>query len=164
MKHLCDTIYKMVSVSRVILASENFRENAVLNLKQMWKSREFADITLVSSDGFKLNAHKNVLSSWSSFFREILIENQHPSVLLYMRGVTHKELELLLEFTYTGECQVEAGELESFLRTGKELGVQGLLELENTMGKEVSRMIPVKESSKVALPAVTDLTTLLEKI
>ena len=113
----------------------------------------FTDVTLVSGDGFKLEAHKTVLSSSSSFFKDILIENQHTSVLLYMRGVTHKELELLLEFTYTGECQVEAGELESFLRTGKELGVQGLLELENTMGKEVSRMIPVKESSKVALPA-----------
>ena len=66
----------------------------------------FTDVTLVSGDGFKLEAHKTVLSSSSSFFKDILIENQHPSVLLYMRGVTHKELELLLELVYTGECQV----------------------------------------------------------
>ena len=53
---------------------------------------------------------------------------------------------------------MEPAELESLLRTGKDLGVQGLLE--NTTGEEVSRMIPVKEISKVfgdanerALPA-----------
>ena len=138
----------MVAVSQVVLASENFNENAVLNLKQIWRSREFTDVTLVSSDRIKLQAHKTVLSSCSSFFRDILIENQHPSVLLYMRGVAHKELELLLEFTYTGQCEVEATELESFLRTGKELGVQGLLE--NTMvGAKVSRVIPDKENPKM---------------
>ena len=96
----------MVSVSPVLLASENFRESAIVNLKQIWRSREFTDVTLVSSEGFRLEAHKTVLSSSSDFFRGILIENQHPSVLLYMRGVTHKELELLLELIYTGECQV----------------------------------------------------------
>ena len=98
----------MVAVSKVILASENFKENAYTNLKQMWRSQEFTDVTLVSADGLKLQAHKTVLSSSSAFFRDILIENQHPSVLLYMRGVSYKELELLLEFTYTGQCQVGA--------------------------------------------------------
>ena len=98
----------MVAVSQMLLACENFKENAVVNLKQIWRSQEFTDVTLVSSDGFKLEAHKTVLSSTSSFLRDILIGNQHPSVLIYMRGVTHKELELLLEFTYTGECQVGA--------------------------------------------------------
>ena len=93
-------VHKMVSVSQVLLASENFRENAIENLKQIWRSKEFAYVTLVSSDGFKVQAHKTVLSSSSSFFRDILIENQHPSVLLYMGGVTQKELELLLELTF----------------------------------------------------------------
>ena len=97
---------KMVSVSQVLLASENFKENVFVNFKQIWRSKEFTDVTLVSSDGIRLEAHKTVLSSSSTFFRDILIENQHPSVLLYMRGVTHKELELLLELVYTGECQV----------------------------------------------------------
>ena len=134
----------MFAVSQIVLACENFKESAVANLKQFWRSQEFTDVTLVSSDGFKLEAHKTVLSSSSSFFREILIGNQHPCMVLYMRGVTRRELELLLELTYTGECQVEAAELDSLLRTGKELGLQGLLE--NTVGDQVSRMI---EQSKM---------------
>ena len=118
----------MVAVSQVLLSSVNFKENTVLNLKQLWRSQDFTDITLASSDGFKLEAHKSVLSSSSSLFKDLLVGSQHPNVLIYMRGVTLRELELLLEFTYTGECQVEEAELESFLRTGQELGVKGLLE------------------------------------
>ena len=53
----------MVSVSQVVLASENFKESAVLNVKQMWRSGEFTDVTLVSSEGLKLHAHKSVLST-----------------------------------------------------------------------------------------------------
>ena len=85
---------------QVLLASENFNKKAVGDLKELWRSKEFTDVTLVSADGFKLEAHKTVLSSSSSFFRDILIENQHPSLLVYMRGMTQKELELLMEFTF----------------------------------------------------------------
>ena len=45
-----------------------------------------------------------------------------------MRGVSRKEVELMLEFTYTGACQVEVADLKSFLKTGEELGYKGLLE------------------------------------
>ena len=57
-----------------------------------------------------------------------------------MRGVSRKELELLLEFTYTGACQVEVADLKSFLKTGEELGYEVLLEAaigqENPNGKQ----------------------------
>ena len=112
----------------ILLASENFQEKAASNFKQIWRNQEFTDVILVSSDGFQLQAHKTVLCSNSSSFRDILIENQHHRILLYMRGVPKKELELLLEFTYTGMCQVEPADLKSFLRTGEELGYEGLLE------------------------------------
>ena len=51
----------MVAVSQVLLASENFKENAVGILKQIWRGQEFTDVTLVSSDGVELEAHKTVL-------------------------------------------------------------------------------------------------------
>ena len=33
-----------------------------------------------------------------------------------------------MEFTYTGACQVEVADLKSFLKTGEELGYEGLVE------------------------------------
>jgi len=113
-------------------------------LKGIWISREFADVTLVSGDGTKFQAHKTVLSSSSTFFRDILLDNNdNQRVLLYLKSVSTKELELLLEFIYTGVCQVDSGELKSFLRTGKELGVQSLLE--NIDGDDVSKTQPLVE-------------------
>ena len=108
----------MTTVGQLLLASENFRENVVEHLKQIWRSQDFTDVTLVSSDGSKVEAHKTVLSSSSSFFREILKfeKTKHSgSMLLYMRGVSHKELDLLMEFIYTGECEVEVAELKEVL-------------------------------------------------
>ena len=53
--------YEMVAVIQMLLDAENFKENAVENLKRTWKDQELTDVTLVSSDGFKLEAHKTVL-------------------------------------------------------------------------------------------------------
>ena len=97
----------MVAFSPVVLTDDNFKENAIVYLKGIWTSREFADVTLVSGDGTKFQAHKTVLSSSSTFFRDILLDNnENQRVLLYLKSVSTKELELLLEFIYTGVCQV----------------------------------------------------------
>ena len=97
----------MVAFSPVVLTDDNFKENAIMYLKGIWTSREFADVTLISGDGTKFQAHKTVLSSSSSsLFRDILLDNnEQQRVMLYLKGVKAKELELLLEFIYTGVCQ-----------------------------------------------------------
>ena len=48
---------------------------------------------------------------------------------------------MVVMFTKTGKCQVEAEDLESFLRTGKELGLKGLLE--DTIDNKDLGMVPV---------------------
>ena len=134
----------MVAITKLLLASENFKETAAANLNSIWRNKDFTDVTLVSAEGLKTEAHKTVLSSFSPFFREVFNENKHTSVLLYMRGVSHKELELLVEFIYTGVCQVEVVDLESFLRIGKELGIEGLQE--NNTEEKTAELIPFLRS------------------
>ena len=134
----------MVAITKLLLASENFKETTAANLNSIWRNKDFTDVTLVSAEGLKTEAHKTVLSSFSPFFREVFNENKHTSVLIYMRGVSHKEVELLVEFIYTGVCQVEVVDLESFLRIGKELGIEGLQE-NNTEGK-TAELIPFLRS------------------
>ena len=134
----------MVAITKLLLASENFKETAAANLNSIWRNKDFTDVTLVSAEGLKTEAHKTVLSSFSPFFREVFNENKHTSVLLYMRGVSHKELELLVEFIYTGVCQVEVVDLESFLKIGKELGIEGLQE--NNTEEKTAELIPFLRS------------------
>ena len=130
----------MVAITKLLLASETFKETAAANLNSIWRNKDFTDVTLVSAEGLKTEAHKTVLCSFSPFFREVLIENKHTSVLLYMRGVSHKELELLVEFIYTGVCQVDVVDLESFLKIGKELGIEGLQE--NNTEEKTAELTP----------------------
>ena len=48
LKLLYDTFVKMAAASQLLLASDNFRENVVDNLKQIWRNTEFTDVTMVS--------------------------------------------------------------------------------------------------------------------
>ena len=48
LKLLYDTFVKMAAASQLLLASDNFRENVVDNLKEIWRNTEFTDVTMVS--------------------------------------------------------------------------------------------------------------------
>ena len=109
------------------ISSDEFPNNSSKAWKHLWDTRDFSDVTLVSGDGFQAQAHKAVLSFSSSFFSQALKENPHPSPLIYLRGVNHMELQLLLEFIYTGQSHVEQDVLGGLLSVCQDLGVQGLL-------------------------------------
>ena len=67
-------------------------------LSGLHTSSLFADVTLVCDDQTQFKAHKFVLSSCSSVFRNILqINAQSP--FIYLRGIAKQEMEpILLEF------------------------------------------------------------------
>ena len=56
------------------------------------------------------------------------MRNPHPNPLIYLKGVRHAYLELVLKFLYLGECHVANEELQEFLATGTQLRVSGLME------------------------------------
>ena len=92
----------------------------------MWKDKEFTDVTLVSGDRVKIEAHKVVIASSSNFFRDILKQNPHPKPLIYMKDFQHAHLKMALEFIYMGECEVAREDLQDFLETAKELEIEGI--------------------------------------
>ena len=66
---------------------ENNIKNVFYDLKE---EKDFADVTLVCSDG-KVEAHKVILSAGSTFFRKILKENPHSKPLIFLKGVKFSE-------------------------------------------------------------------------
>ena len=112
---------------RVILCKENV-VGQLSPAERMWKDRDFTDVTLVSGDHMKIEAHKVVLASSSNFFRDILKENPHPKPLLFMKDFHHRHLKMALEFIYKGECAVFKDDLKEFLETAKELEIEGVAE------------------------------------
>jgi len=95
----------------------------------LYKDNDFADVTLVTSDGWQVKGHRSVLGPNSPFFKNILLQTTgHPHPLVYLRDVPRDLLHLLLEFMYLGKVEVEHQLLSTFLSIGRDLQVEGLVE------------------------------------
>ena len=86
-------------------------------LRRMRNMEEFCDVTLVSDDGKRVWAHKVVLASASSFFRDIfqVDEEMEEYQVIDMKGVKSRLLRAMIDLVYNGETQVEQRECEEFL-------------------------------------------------
>lgn len=71
-------------------------------------------------------AHKFVLSTCSEYFKEMFNKNPCKHPIVFMKDVSTKDMESLLDFMYKGEVHVPQSDLGSLLRTAEALQVKGL--------------------------------------
>ena len=102
------------------LSREDFSNHSVKTFHNLFENQNFTDVTLVCEDHRQIQSHKLILSSGSQFFNEILLRNPHPNPLIFLK-VKYKYLNSLVRFIYTGECEVEQHDIESFLVTARDL-------------------------------------------
>ena len=110
------------------LGYKHFQKNNSKTFQKLWNDQYYSDVTLVTSDDKHVRAHKIVLSSYSAFFKHVFERYQHQNPLIYLKDIKYKYLDLILEFIYTGQCDVEESEYVWFLLVGKGLGVNRILE------------------------------------
>ena len=79
-------------------------------------------------DGLQIKAHKIILSSASFVFNQILRQHRHENALILLHDLEFEDLKHILEFIYTGKCEVRKVDLSRFLSCGTALGVKGLTE------------------------------------
>merc|ERR1712189_85387 len=72
--------------------------------KELYETKRFTDVTLVSDDHQQFKAHKFILSSSSTMFQSILGDDDAVASCIFLRGVNHLELESILQFIYLGEA------------------------------------------------------------
>merc|ERR1712133_92055 len=82
---------------------------------KIFEDTNFTDVTLVCGEGRKFKAHKVILSSCSSMFSNILINNPHPNPLVYFYDIKEEQMEILVKFIYTGETSVAQDDLDALL-------------------------------------------------
>ena len=100
--------------------------------------QEFSDVTLATADDEQFHLHRIILSASSPFFKNVLLKNMHAKPFLYLQGMMYEPLRHLVEFMYTGQCKVPVAILNSFLKMGKDLEIQGLDEdFDNTLNIKV---------------------------
>ena len=102
------------------------------------------DVTLVTEDGKRLEAHRLILKASSPTFRSILnktnIGNSTTvaSTLIYMPGFVHEQLVSVVEFIYLGKTKVVPNLLEPFMATINSLGM--ISSTNNKIGENTSNV------------------------
>ena len=125
---------------------KDFHSNWTKSFSELRRDADFADITLISEDMVKFSAHRLLLSSCSNIFKFILKDNTHVNPLLYLGGVSSKNLGYILDYIYYGEVNLFQEQLESFLRSAKKLEIEGLLGQE-TMNQDSDQTNEFKHES-----------------
>ena len=110
----------------VVVSSTDIEASAPNILHNLWKDKDFTDVTLISADNQQLKAHKVVLSSCSPVLGHILRSNPHPQPLLYLHHLQADEVSRLLELIYLGQTSLETSKLERFLEVAEQLKICGL--------------------------------------
>jgi len=114
-----------MSSEKFCLRWNDFERNISAAFRDIREDKEFFDITIACEDE-QLQAHKVILSACSPFFKNVLRRNQHQHPLLYLKGVSYRDMEAVLNFMYHGEVNVAQDDLNSFLQVAEDLRVKGL--------------------------------------
>jgi len=110
----------------LLLQWNGFERNVSNSFQELRKSNDFLDITLICQEQKLIPAHKVVLAASSSWFYHVLKQNTHQHPLLYLRGVSHDNMQALLHYMYVGEVTINQENVGSFLSVAQDLGVKGL--------------------------------------
>ena len=91
-------------------------------------SQDFNDVTLVADDNYQVHVSKVMLCSSSLFFKRILIQNQDAHPVLFLEGVSNKDLDNIVGFIYKGEIKVCEKYLANLMSVSEDLQITGILE------------------------------------
>ncbi|CAL4073729.1 unnamed protein product, partial [Meganyctiphanes norvegica] len=94
-------------------------------LSLLREQEAYVDVSLACA-GQLYPAHKFVLSTCSEYFKEMFNKNPCKHPIVFMKDVSTKDMEALLDFMYKGEVHVPQSDLGSLLRTAEALQVKGL--------------------------------------
>ena len=117
----------MNAIQSYVLKKNDYEESTKSIFKSLWTDEEFKDVTLASNDHQEIRGHKAILGASSSFFRNIFKNKTAANLVLYLKGVSSKDLGSIMEFIYCGEANVSKADLASFLDVAKELEIEGLM-------------------------------------
>ncbi|VVC39333.1 Hypothetical protein CINCED_3A019724 [Cinara cedri] len=108
----------------------NHENRLMFSLQQMMNSEQFADVIICCADGYKLRAHKVVLSYCSSYLQNMFLGHPGPddSVTIILQDIGREDVERVLEFVYTGAAVVPGHAMDGFVTAAGALGIGPLLD------------------------------------
>ena len=142
--HVIDKKESKMLGTKFSIESNVFESSATRTFKDLLFDNNFTDVTLACEDEQQINAHKVILSSASAFFERIFLKNSKRELLVYLKGISFRNLELMIKFIYLGVVELNEEELQPFIDAAKELEVKGL----NTdVSKDFNIVLPEVDST-----------------
>ena len=112
-----------MEVSGYNLSWSTFNSHLAELRRELYEEKYFSDLTLVSDDLTTVQAHRSVLSAASPLLKKLLLMSPSVQTQLYLKGISHHQLESLLKFIYYGEVQVPSSDITQFLQAGRDLQI-----------------------------------------
>ena len=97
------------------IKTEKFQKSASYIMKAMRDLEEFCDVTLVSEDRERIRAHRVVLASASTTFRDIFqSEEDNPEYqVIHLKGMESVFMKAMVDLVY--ETRIQENKCEEFL-------------------------------------------------
>ena len=90
----------------LLISYDNHTTGWINAFNEHFDQNNFTDVTLVTEDHVKIEAHKLILCLGSKMFEKFLVDNPHPHPLMFLKGIKEQEMKHLLEFLYKGETKI----------------------------------------------------------
>uniref|UniRef100_A0A0C9RNS5 Bab1_2 protein n=1 Tax=Fopius arisanus TaxID=64838 RepID=A0A0C9RNS5_9HYME len=133
-----------------------FSSQLATTLDTCYEKQYFVDSSLVCKDGTIIKCHKMVLANSSTFFRRILVKNDHPHPMIVLHDIDADDLKTIVNFMYCGEIEVVKSEVRRLLKIAEILEISGLKDIrssaqfQKTYAEELAPFLPgnISEESK----------------
>lgn len=129
---------------------QSFPSHLAVSLDTCYEKQQFVDLSLVCKDGTILKCHKMVLANSSTFFRRLLMANEHPHPMIILHDIEADDLKTIVNFMYCGEIQVVQSEVRRLLKLAEILEVTGLRHIQTSVMAGESNHASTSESSRKA--------------
>ena len=106
-----------------------FHEHINSSIGDFYQGTNYSDVTLVSDEKTFFQAHRLVLSAYSSALKDDLLNHPNSKPIIYIKGVSHIELSAILQFMYYGKIEACHERTAELLKATKDLQIQKLPEL-----------------------------------
>ena len=118
------------------LKCDDFESNLAQKFKNLRGQINFTDVTLVCDDENKMFVHKLVLIASSEYFYNILGTNEQIHSAICLDGINSEELNLVLDYIYSGEIKIELQNIDRFRILAERFKLHGFWNVENQTKKK----------------------------
>ena len=106
-----------------------FKDNAISTFMEQRFEDLYTDVTLVAEDNTIMKAHRVILTASCEYFAKLLRVVPNATSVFCLDGVSHSELEYLLEFIYKGEIQIPNEIVPRFIELSKRFSIKGIKDI-----------------------------------